>query len=102
MRRNYRFCDETETIYMDVRLPMEEEWLKVTAEMAKEANSKRQANSESDTKRRIALSSPPSGSLRNPRTGASGANAVVLGRLPNSSTTTSTHHTGDQFPVNNS
>ena len=99
-KRNYRFCDDTETIYMDVRLPEEEEWLRITAEMAVSANTRRQSKSENDAARKLALSSPPPAQRISPGP-STGANSTVVGRLTNSRTTTSTHHDRDEFPVTN-
>ena len=105
MKRNYHFSDEDKTIYMDIRLPGDEDWIKVTAGMARDANSRRQSNNERDAKRRITRSSPPpphqpyNGSRQNKEGAATGSNATILGVLTNSSTATTMRHTTEEFPV---
>ena len=96
MRRNYCFLDDTESIYMDVCLPGEEDWIRITTEMAQEANNKRQNTVDREARRRIALTSPTG---RNRQPNLTGANATVVGTLTNSLTTTSTDHQTDEFRV---
>ena len=69
MKRNYRFNDDDESIYMDIRLPNDTEWLRITAEMAREQNKRKNATSNNNIRRRIAETSPSSSNLMNQRMG---------------------------------
>ena len=52
LKRHIKFDDELETLYMDVKLPTLEEWLKITPQLAKE-NRKQMAGKEEDHTRKI-------------------------------------------------
>lgn len=58
MKRDYRFNDEDESIYMDIKLPNDEEWMRITLEMAKKQNRKRTNASNNHIRRRLAETSP--------------------------------------------
>ena len=75
LKRNMRFNDDNESIYMDVKLPKEEEWLRVTPPLAKDEMGRVDRKQNSDIRRRLAESSP---SKPHPRQG------LLRGRPPGS------------------
>ena len=60
-KRNMRFCDDTESIYMDIKLPGSDDWLRITPQIAREENRRRNNASDNLVRKQLADSSPKKG-----------------------------------------
>ena len=88
LRRNIKFDDSSLSLYMDVRLPGADEWLKVDWDIVREAKFEREKNSSADTRRRLTSSTSSTEVLSTPERGTrdQGSGAGPEKAVPTSAT----------------